>query len=80
MGFEGGSTSYPSISESRFQSYDWTDFYKYAGEPIPSNMPTPRGRVMSTHCFVDSDHAGESAGECPNNVEPLPVPAPDARE
>jgi hypothetical protein len=51
--------SYPSISESRFQSYDWTDFYKYAEEPMPSNMPTARGRVMSTHCFVDSDHAGD---------------------
>jgi hypothetical protein len=51
--------SYPSISESRFQAYDWTDFYKYAEEPIPSNMPTARGRVMSTHCFVDSDHAGD---------------------
>ena len=22
------------------------------------NMPTARGRVMSTHCFVDSDHMG----------------------
>jgi hypothetical protein len=50
--------SYPSISESRFQAYDWTD-YKYAEEPMPSNKPTARGRVMSTHCFVDSDHAGD---------------------
>ena len=50
---------YPSISESRFQAYDWTDFYKYAERPIPSNMPTARGRVMSAHCFVDSDHAGD---------------------
>jgi hypothetical protein len=51
--------SHPSISESRFQACDWTDFYKYAEEPIPSNMPTARGRIMSAHCFVDSDHAGD---------------------
>jgi hypothetical protein len=51
--------SYPSISESRFQAYEWTDFYKHAEEPIPSNMPTARGRIMSAHCFVDSDHAGD---------------------
>jgi hypothetical protein len=43
----------PLISESRFQAY------KHAEEPIPSNMPTARGRIMSTHCFVDSDHAGD---------------------
>jgi hypothetical protein len=30
-----------------------------AEEPEPPNMPTPRGRHMSTHCFVDSDHAGD---------------------
>ncbi len=51
--------SYPSISETRFAKYDWTDFYKYAEEAIPPNMPTARGRIMSTHCFVDSDHAGD---------------------
>jgi hypothetical protein len=51
--------SYPSISEDRFQEYDWTDFYKYAEDPIPANMPTPRGQPMSSHCFVDSDHAGD---------------------
>jgi hypothetical protein len=50
---------YPIISENRFAKYDWTDFYKYAEEPIPPNMPTPRGRLLSTHCFVDSDHAGD---------------------
>jgi hypothetical protein len=51
--------TYPSISEDRFATYDWTDFYRYAEEAIPSNMPTPRGRYMSLHCFVDSDHAGD---------------------
>jgi hypothetical protein len=51
--------SYPSISEDRFAKYDWTDFYRYAEEAVPTNMPSPRGRIMSTHCFVDSDHAGD---------------------
>jgi hypothetical protein len=50
---------YPMISEERFTKYEWTDFYKYAEEAQPLNMPTPRGRHMSTHCFVNSDHAGD---------------------
>jgi hypothetical protein len=51
--------TYPSISEDRFAIYDWTDFYRYAEEAIPPNMPEPRGKYMSLHCFVDSDHAGD---------------------
>jgi hypothetical protein len=31
--------SHPSISKSRFQAYDWTDFYRHAEEPMLSNMP-----------------------------------------
>ena len=50
---------HPIISEERFVKYDWTDFYRYASEPLPPNMPEPRGRPVSTHCFVDSDHAGD---------------------
>jgi hypothetical protein len=50
---------HPNIGEDRFHEYDWEDFYKYAEEPLPPNMPTPRGRPMTTHCFVDSDHAGD---------------------
>jgi hypothetical protein len=50
---------YPMISDERFSKYEWTHFYKHAEEPQPPNMPTPRGRHMSTHCFVDSDHAGD---------------------
>jgi hypothetical protein len=50
---------YPAIQEDRFVKYDWTDFYKYATDPKPPNMPQPRGRAMTVHCFVDSDHAGD---------------------
>jgi hypothetical protein len=49
----------PVISEERFSKCEWTDFHKCAEEPQPPNMPTPRGRHVSTHCFVDSDHTGD---------------------
>jgi hypothetical protein len=37
---------------------DWHDFSRGAKEPIPGDMPETRGNVVSTHCFVDADHAG----------------------
>jgi hypothetical protein len=46
------------IDESRFVKYDWHDFYRGAKEPIPGDAPEPRGNVVSTHYFVDADHAG----------------------
>ena len=52
---------YPKIEEDRFIRYDWTEFYRYAEEPIPPDMPEARGLHMTTHCFVDSDHAGDKA-------------------
>jgi hypothetical protein len=39
-------------------SYDWKDFYK-GKELIPPDLPTPRGNLVQTTCFVDSDHAGD---------------------
>ena len=52
---------HPHVAEDRFVRYDWTEFYRYATEAIPPNAPEPRGRVISTHCFVDSDHAGDKS-------------------
>jgi hypothetical protein len=49
---------HPDIDESRFIKCDWHDFYRGAKEPIPGDAPEPRGNVVSTHCFVDADHAG----------------------
>ena len=49
---------HPQVNERSFQSYDWYDFYRYAEEAVPGDMPPPRGESVSTHCFVDSDHAG----------------------
>ena len=39
-------------------SYDWKDFYK-GKELIPPDLPTPRGSMVQTTCYVDSDHAGD---------------------
>ena len=52
--------AHPAINENRFQKCDWTEFYRDAREAIPNNMPTARGKSMSTHCFVDANHAGDS--------------------
>ena len=49
---------HPDIDEARFTKCDWHDFYRGAKEPIPGDAPEPRGNVVSTHCFVDADHAG----------------------
>jgi hypothetical protein len=34
------------------------DFYRRAKEAIPRDAPKPPGNIVSTHCFVDADHAG----------------------
>ena len=48
------------ISEDRFQKFDWEDFYPDACEPIPLDMPIPRGKSLLTHCFIDANHAGDN--------------------
>jgi hypothetical protein len=51
---------HPNIDENRFQKCDWEEFYRDAEEAIPENKPVPRGNDMSTHCFVDANHAGDT--------------------
>ena len=51
----------PVIHEKWFKTYDWQDFYKGATEAIPPNMPEPRGKPVTVSCFVDADHAGDTA-------------------
>jgi hypothetical protein len=53
--------SYPPIDESRFKEVDWQDFYRDAKEKIPPDAPTPLGNYVTTHCFVDADHATDRA-------------------
>jgi hypothetical protein len=36
---------------------DWTEFYDYAVEEDPPNMPEPLGNAITIGCFVDADHA-----------------------
>ena len=50
---------HPKVDDQAFKEYDWYDFYQDAKERLPGNMPPPWGRLVSTHCFVDSDHAGD---------------------
>lgn len=49
----------PMISETRFQAFDWTDFYCDASEEISIDMPEPWGSEVSIHCFVDANHASD---------------------
>jgi hypothetical protein len=49
---------HPKVDERRFEKFDWHDFYRDAKEAIPGDMPEPRGNIMSTHCFVDANNAG----------------------
>ena len=46
------------IEERSFSTHNWYDFYWDAKEAIPTDTSTPRGNVVSTHCFVDRDHSG----------------------
>ena len=51
---------HPDIDERAFSSYEWYDFYRDAREQVPNNMLPPRGHAVSTHCFVDADHASNT--------------------
>ena len=51
---------HPSIDERSFNSYDWYDFYHDIKKAIPEDMPPPRGQSVSTHCFIDADHSGNT--------------------
>ena len=51
---------HPDIDECAFSSYEWYDFYRDAKEQVPNDMPPPRGRAVSSHCFVNADHASNT--------------------
>jgi hypothetical protein len=51
--------SYPQIKLSTFKECDWKEFYGDVGEPIPPNMPKPRGKKAKLQLYVDADHAGD---------------------
>ena len=47
------------ISEDCFHKFDWEEFYHDSKEAIPDDMPNPRGKIMTKHCFVDANHTGD---------------------
>jgi hypothetical protein len=49
---------HPGIDERHFVQHDWQEFYRYAEEQQSPVEPPSRGKSVSTHCFVDADHAG----------------------
>ena len=57
LGFD---PAHPAINENRFPKCDWMEFYRDADKAIPGNIPVARGNFMSTHCFVDANHAGNT--------------------
>jgi hypothetical protein len=46
--------------DASFMDYDWTEFYPDAEEELPPDMPLPRGKPMTTICYVDADHAHDT--------------------
>jgi hypothetical protein len=52
--------SYPEVDLSFFNDgADWKNFYGDVKEPLPPNMPKPRGKGVVLRLFVDSDHAAD---------------------
>ena len=49
----------PDLRNINFTTCDWGQHYPDAREPIPSDMPEPRGNGVSVTCYVDADHAGD---------------------
>jgi hypothetical protein len=48
----------PQFDEQRFTKCDWNEYYPGAEDPLPPNMPQPRGKSVIVSCYVDADHAG----------------------
>ena len=47
------------IEMSLFKECDWQEFRGNVSEPMPPNMPEPRGKEVEIRLHVDSDHAGD---------------------
>jgi hypothetical protein len=47
----------PQFDEHRFVKCDWSKYYPGAEDPLPPNMPQPRGKSVIVLSYVDSDHA-----------------------
>ena len=47
----------PLICGDRFHKFDWEYFYRDSKESVPYYIPKPIGKIMTTHCFIDSNHS-----------------------
>ena len=54
--------TYPLLDQSSFNDgAEWAEFYDDATEPIPLNMPEPRGKDIYLRHMCDIDHAGDKS-------------------
>jgi hypothetical protein len=47
------------IEMSTFKECDWQEFCGDVREPMPPNVPSPRGEEVEIRLHVESDHAGD---------------------
>ena len=47
----------PLTIEDHLHKIDWEYFYCDTKEAITDDIPKPRGKIMTTHGFVDANHA-----------------------
>ena len=50
---------HPNIDERAFKEHDRYEFYRDTKERLPNDSPEPCDNMVSIHCFVDSNHAGD---------------------
>ena len=51
-------TSYADTTRFVSEKHEgWSEFYPFAEEDIPHDMPTPKGRSVRLTVYVDADHA-----------------------
>ena len=54
----------PLIRKDSLHQFDWEDFYHDSKEAIPDDMPKQRGKITTTHFFVDANHAADKVTRC----------------
>ena len=61
---------HPDIDECAFSTYELYDFYCVAKEQVSNDMSPPRGRAVSSHCFVDADRPSNTVTWRSQNWDP----------
>jgi hypothetical protein len=55
--------THAEVEMSDFKECDWREFCGDVREPLPPNVPSPRGQEVEIRLHVDSDHAGRPIGQ-----------------